>query len=380
MLCVRMRIIAVCMVDLCSGQLCASDSYIAFGVIIPNVQYSVLQEPTELKTLSDKYIVSGLLNHYGIEVVKLSLLPLGADTTASVYRAETNGHSYFVKVKASHHHGSIALMDLLQKAGIEQIIHPIKTLHGQSTLQTEGLTVIVYPFIAGQDGFNRSLSDHQWLALGKTLRQIHDINVPQSLQKQIRRETYSPKWRNEVRLFLSREKTNQIRDEIAVKLSAFIKENMAAIERLVDRAEQLADILQSESFDLVLCHSDIHGGNILIDEKDNAYVVDWDDPIMAPKERDLMFIGGGVCNIWNNPHEEKLFYEGYGMTGVNRAALAYYRHERIVEDIAEFIQEVLFTNAKIEDKLVMYEHFIAMFEPRGVVEIAFETDEKTNPK
>ena len=193
MLCVRMRIIAVCMVDLCSGQLCASDSYIAFGVVIPSVQYSVLQEPTELKTLSDKYIVSGLLNHYGIEVVKLSLLPLGADTAASVYRAETNGPSYFVKVKASHHQGSIAIMDLLQRAGIEQIIPPLKTIHGQSALHIGDFTIIVYPFIDGQDGFSRSLTDDQRLILGKTLRKIHDIDVPPSIQHHIRRETYSPK-------------------------------------------------------------------------------------------------------------------------------------------------------------------------------------------
>lgn len=32
-------------------------------------------------------------------------------------------------------------------------------------------------------------------------------------------------------------------------------------------------------------------------------IVDWDEPIMAPKERDLMFIGGGVANVWNDPSE-----------------------------------------------------------------------------
>lgn len=31
---------------------------------------------------------------------------------------------------------------------------------------------------------------------------------------------------------------------------------------------------------------------------------------MAPKERNLMFIGGGVANVWNNPREEKFFYKG----------------------------------------------------------------------
>ena len=66
---------------------------------------------------------------------------------------------------------------------------------------------------------------------------------------------------------------------------------------------------------------------------------------MAPKERDLMFIGGGVANVWNNPHEEEFFYKGYGKTKINRLILAYYRHERIVEDIAEYGQALLLTTA-----------------------------------
>ena len=68
----------------------------------------------------------------------------------------------------------------------------------------------------------------------------------------------------------------------------------------------------------MLCHSDIHGGNVLINGNNPIYIVDWDEPIMAPKERDLMFIGGGVANVWNKPHEEEFFYKGYGPTEVNR--------------------------------------------------------------
>ena len=95
---------------------------------------------------------------------------------------------------------------------------------------------------------------------------------------------------------------------------------------------------------------------------------------MAPKERDLMFIGGGVANVWNNPREEELFYKGYGKTEINRAILAYYRHERIVEDIALYSQQLLLTTDGGKDREVMYKQFIDMFEPQGVVDIAFKTD------
>jgi spectinomycin phosphotransferase len=48
-------------------------------------------------------------------------------------------------------------------------------------------------------------------------------------------------------------------------------------------------------------------------------MVDSDDPIIAPKERDLMFMGGSVGN---KPQEKELFYEQYGKTEVNRTLLS----------------------------------------------------------
>ena len=153
-----------------------------------------------------------------------------------------------------------------------------------------------------------------------------------------------------------------------------MKEHISVIRRLVDRADELAKKLQGQSFELVLCHSDIHGGNVLINGNDMIYIVDWDDPMMAPKERDLMFIGGGVANVWNKLHEEEFFYIGYGKTEINQTILAYYRHERIVEDIAIYCQELLLTTAGGEGRLEMCKHFIDMFKPQGVVDVAFKTD------
>ena len=143
---------------------------------------------------------------------------------------------------------------------------------------------------------------------------------------------------------------------------------------MVNRAEQLGQKIKNQSPELVLCHSDIDGGNVLITDDGSLYIVDWDQPIMAPKERALMFIGGGVANIWNNSYEEELFYSGYGTTTVNREILAYYRYERIVEDIAIYSRQLLLATDSGTDRQIMYKHFIDMFEPRGVVEIAFKTD------
>ncbi|HXH54433.1 MAG TPA: phosphotransferase [Gammaproteobacteria bacterium] len=143
--------------------------------------------------------------------------------------------------------------------------------------------------------------------------------------------------------------------------------------RLVDRSEHLGQKIQKQSPEFILCHSDLHGGNVLMDRNSTIYIVDWGEPIMAPKERDLMFIGGGVANVWNKPHEEEFFYKGYGKAEINMAIMAYYRYVRIVEDIALYGQQLLLTTIDGQDRIASYKQFVDQFEPHGVVDIAFKT-------
>lgn len=326
--------------------------------------------------MDNQKIIDCLYVDYGIEVAKLTYLPIGADMNATVYKAETSDQSYFIKLKRGHHHDmSVVIITLLHDAEIGHIIPPIKNIHGQLIQHIDDFSLIVSSFVDGQDGFSRDLTDDQWVTLGKVLKRIHDIKIPVSIQRLIRHENYSPKWREAVRsLYVHIESEKNI-DEISSQFITFMKTHTAVIHRLVDRAEQLSKQIQDQSSELVLCHSDIHGGNVLMDKNDFIYMVDWDDPIMAPKERDLMFIGGGVANVWNKPREEKFFYKGYGNDEINWVNMAYYRHERIVEDIALIGQQILLTSGDYQSRAESYKHFIAQFEPNGVVEIAFKTDE-----
>src|SRR5579871_2283097 len=134
------------------------------------------------QSLLDQRIIDCLSADYGIKVAKLTLLPIGADMYASVYKAQAHDQSsYFIKLKHGHHQDiSATIISLLHEAGIQQIICPIKTHHGQSIQHIDDYTLIVSPFIVGQDGFSRDLTNDQWVTLGKVMRHIHAIDVPPS--------------------------------------------------------------------------------------------------------------------------------------------------------------------------------------------------------
>ena len=207
---------------------------------------------------------------------------------------------------------------------------------------------------------------------GKALRQVHDIQVPPAILKQIRKEDYSSLWREAVQGLSTQVNMAANGDDVTSMFTKFMQANRETILRLVNGAEQLCKKIKDQAPPFVLCHSDIHGGNVLLDQGGALYMVDWDNPIMAPRERDLMFIGGGVANVWNKPEEEELFFYGYGKVSLNAAVLSYYRHERIVEDIAEYGQEFLFPTAGSQDRQKMFKQFTYMFVPRGVVDIALK--------
>jgi len=343
-------------------------------------------------TISNQRIIESLHNDYGINIVTLTRIPLGADMLASVYKAQSHDQvSYFIKLKHNHHRDiGVTIQQLLHDTGIKEVMSPIKTKHGQPIQQIDEFTLIVYPFIEGKDGFSLQLTDAQWIMFGKALKRIHQFNVPLTIKNQINYESYSPQWRESVQALYAHidatstdetstdgSSTNgpSTTNTIALKTLIFLQEHKLTIQRLINRAEQLYQEIKKTSPELVLCHSDIHAGNVLMQENGAIYIVDWDAPIMAPKERDLMFINGGVGNVWNNAHEEKLFYKGYGKTNINMTILAYYRHERIVEDIAFYSKNLCMTVARDDIKRQqMYQHFIDIFKPQGVVDIAFKTD------
>jgi len=330
------------------------------------------------KLIQEQQIIELLKIYYGIDIKIAHFFPGGADMNAFVYKADTKSNSYFVKLKYGHYDTiNLSIISILHNFGINEIIFPIQTLKGKLFQQVDNFNIIVYPFIHAQNGFNQNLTPKQWKQLGKIIRQIHETSIPDFIWQQLRKENYSNKWREIVRSFYSKIEPIFSDDKITAEFKVFFKKNIDKIHQLVDCAEMLSKNIQP-NYKYVLCHSDIHAGNVLITNDKDIYIIDWDEPILAPKERDLMFIGGGVGNVWNKLLEVDYFYEGYGETNIDKTILSYYRHERIIEDIAPYGQDLLIRNKNDLDRLEMFKHFKAMFDQNGVVDIAFAS--QTDPE
>jgi spectinomycin phosphotransferase len=333
----------------------------------------VLEKPD----LQDERIIACLRDEYELIVVRVAFLPLGVDLNASVYRVVANDERpYFVKLRRGvFDEISVVLPKFLSDRGIVQIIAPLTTKTGQLWTSLDAFKLILYPFVEGHNGYEIELSDRHWVNFGTTIKSIHTVEVPPPLTRRIQQETYSPQGRKIVKAFLERVENEVFDGPVAGKLVAFLKARRAEILDLVGRAERLAHALQARSPEFVVCHSDLHAGNILIGANDDHYIVDWDNPILAPKERDLMFVGGGQFGAGHTAQEEEtLFYRGYGQTQIDPIALAYYRYERIVQDIAVECEQIFLTNGGGEDREQAFQYLTSNFLPNNTIEIAYKSD------
>ncbi len=331
--------------------------------------------------LNDIEIVKCLQDAYGLDVEKILFLPIGADFNTAVYRVTTNsGVDYFLKLRRGEFFEATVLVPKhLADLGLKQVIPPLTTGLGQlwASLSSPlaSFKAILYPYVEGRNSIDATLSDQQWIEFGATLKKFHSADIPRAITHGVQRETFSPKWRKMVKTFLRRIEDDAFKEPIAAEIALFLKSKKGEILTLVRRAEDLASLLQKQPLEYILCHADIHGWNLLIGKENTLYLVDWDILIFAPKERDLMFIGAGLGDTGRTPFEEELlFYQGYGQTNINQDAIAYYRYERIIEDIGGYCEHIFLSAEGGEDRIHSFEYLQSNFLPNGTIERACQSD------
>ncbi len=325
--------------------------------------------------LATEAIIACLHERYGLYARQAIFLPLGADVNAAVYRIEAkDGAAYFLKLKRGNFDDIVvAVPAFLHAHGARLVMAPLPATDGHLWVSAHGFTWILYPFMDGKNGYEVALSDAQWVELGESLRAIHDAVLPPAINQRVPREDYSPRWRDVVLRFDEQVETHVYDDPVAERLAAFWRANQSEIQLIVERAGALGQALRNDASPFVICHSDLHAGNILLGANGAMAIVDWDEPISAPKERDLMFVGSNINDVLDDAREVALFYQGYGATALNPVAISYYRYERIAADLAAYGEQIFGVQGSLEDREVGLRQMTGQFLPREVIAIAHRT-------
>jgi spectinomycin phosphotransferase len=336
----------------------------------------VLEKPN----LGDEVILTGLRERYGILASGVTFLPIGNDSTAWVYRVTaSDGAGYFLKVKrGAVDPASLIVPRYVRDHGMTQAVAPLPVRDGDLSARLDPFTLILYPFIEGENGMSAGLTDAQWVEYGEALRRLHATPLSPEIEALVRREDFRPWWSATVRAILVKVAGEDFTDPAERELAKFLRARSAEVGRIVDRAEELGARVRADPPECVLCHADIHTANVLVSPDGLLYVVDWDNPVLAPRERDLMFVVSGSTV---RSRDEQLFFAGYGETPISPLALAYYRYEWVVQDIGDYAARVFLTpDTGEETKRDAVAGLTQMFDRGDVVESAYAAERDLPPE
>ncbi len=321
-------------------------------------------------------IAASLQAGYGLDLAAAHYLPIGYDLDAADYEAvAARGERYFLKVRFGPvSEPGVEVARALVDGGIDRVLAPLRTRSGGLWWPLEGYagyTIVLYPFIEGENAKVTGLTEGQWREFGETLRAVHDSGLGERFRDRVSEEDFALPSAALVREMLALTTDTAFESRAAARFAAFWREQAARIDGMLARAEGLGAQLQDEVFELVLCHADIHAANIMAGDDGGICLIDWDGPKIAPRERDLLFVIGSRIARTVEPREEAWFFAGYGPVGIDPDALVYYRYERIIEDLGEIGKRVFLDSTMSEGvRAAAADRTLGLFSPGGDIDRA----------
>jgi len=326
-------------------------------------------------------LADGLSLRYGWTVRSVDPVAGGADAAARSWRiTTTDGRRLFVKLRPAVRPAAILLPTFLEELGVPEPVAAVPAIDGSGWIAIDGWAAVVMPLIDGPTALEAGLGLESWRRLGAFAARLHGSTPSRELRAALGVERFGLETIDQARAIDARIGALVPR-ELDAESSAVRNGWLArrpTIRRLIDTSAALvARIHQRDSGELaasfVPCHADLHAGNVLLGPDGAIRVVDWDECLLAPRERDLMFVRGSVVAGRVADAEADAFEAGYGPYAVDRELLAHYRAAWAVQDVAGFAWEVLFQpERRPPTRPLARRRFESQFDPGDEVDGAFE--------
>jgi spectinomycin phosphotransferase len=234
---------------------------------------------------------------YGIAVATIADAPRGF--VADTYDVTaTDGRRYFAKqlplwADAGAVVTGVDVLDDLRALGIDTVSWPVRTLTGAASAMLDGRPFFLFAFIAGEraaDG-DPSLSpaslNYDFGAYVDLLARIHAA-TPRRLAA-VPREDFALPWAAEYEALFARALSVAEPTAEQAQLRRLLEPYRSRIEADWVALTELVPVCRAATWSAVLTHGDGGGSNLIVGDDGRLYLIDWDNPLLAPAERDTWF-------------------------------------------------------------------------------------------
>ena len=221
-----------------------------------------------------------LRQEYGIPGEALTEAPRGF--FGETWRLEADRASYFVKADYVPGHQvafgrSLAVVAALRGQGIDFVPGVVATADGRLSTRFDGAVVGVFDWIDGVNTESDDTKAPEYAMMARVYAaDVSGLDIP--------REAFSGQAAD--RVFARWRRLAGAGDDAAARQACAVLERYRPeLEAWAERLRGFAERCAPDRSGFVLTHGDA-GGNLMTTSGGRRVIVDWDDPLLAPPERD----------------------------------------------------------------------------------------------
>ncbi|MGN7942278.1 aminoglycoside phosphotransferase family protein [Virgibacillus sp. 6R] len=294
-----------------------------------------------------KYILSF---YYGINMIDIKKQQGG--WAALAYEVSDGTKKYFLKVYEKSRASTRKWASLIEQyapilvwlnensrlSGKIPILYITK--NGNFKCEDEENIYLLYDYINGETIGDQDLTKEQIQQLTQMIVELHHYGEEVVLDKPLLKEDFSVPFLEQLRYVL-----NEGRSHLSHDVKKLIDNYNEQLKEAIFKVEQLSKLLKASDLKMALCHTDLHYWNLIKSEQ--LMLIDWEGLKLAPVEADLMF-------LVEKPYFEEfmeIYQKAHKNYAINDDALSFYQKRRRLEDIWEFIEQLLYDDQEGQERV-----------------------------
>ncbi|MGN8647293.1 aminoglycoside phosphotransferase family protein [Gracilibacillus sp. HCP3S3_G5_1] len=292
-----------------------------------------------------------LEHYYNIKITAIQSQQGGWASLA--YKVWNENQQYFLKVYEKSRASTpklmerideyVPIMDWLYRNSElkESISVPILTREGNYKWEDDEGVYLLYEFIEGTTIGDRMLTDKQIQQFSEIITNLHGYGEEIPVTTDSIKETFSVPYIQFYQDILNSNYTHMASD-----IRKVVSQYKTHIHDLISTVENLAESLHDSDLRMALCHADLHYWN-LMESHDQLVLIDWEGLKLAPVEADFMF-------LVDKPYFNRfiaIYQEKHHNFELNREALHFYQGRRKLEDIGEFLEQLMLDTLSEQERI-----------------------------
>ncbi|WP_338015908.1 aminoglycoside phosphotransferase family protein [Paenibacillus mesophilus] len=229
---------------------------------------------------------------------------------------------------------------LKQNSGLKgKIPVPVATKNGAYKCEDEDGIYLLYEYIEGETIGDKDLTGEQICSLSAIIAELHSYSEQIPVETSAIKEDFTIPFLPTMKNFLEKD-YEKIPDDVR----ALIHPHLEQIQTLIGTLEMHSEMKNSQ-IRMALCHTDLHNWNLMQSDRE-LILIDWEGLRLAPVEADLMFLVDqpyydDFLNIYRKVHQH---------FAINPDILQFYQYRRKLEDIWEFLEQLLFDHQDAQER------------------------------